>query len=133
MKVTIPTRPRSRIEILPLIDIVFLLLVFFIYAMLSMAVHRGVPVDLPLSSETAMPEKQDLAHKIDKILSENRTTLASISAVTEKAPDRKTEKLAGFGEKIKTRILGLKGMETDVEYKFNRYKPHICVKARDGK
>ena len=27
---------------LPLIDIVFLLLVFFIYAMLSMAVHQGV-------------------------------------------------------------------------------------------
>ena len=35
---------------LPLIDIVFLLLVFFIYAMLSMAVHRGLPVVLPVSS-----------------------------------------------------------------------------------
>ncbi len=35
---------------LPLIDIVFLLLVFFIYAMLSMAVHRGQPVDLPDST-----------------------------------------------------------------------------------
>ncbi len=39
-----------RIEMLPLIDIVFLLLVFFIYAMLSMAVHRGQTVDLPQSS-----------------------------------------------------------------------------------
>jgi biopolymer transport protein ExbD len=37
---------------LPLIDIVFLLLVFFIYAMLSMAVHRALPVALP-QSETA--------------------------------------------------------------------------------
>jgi biopolymer transport protein ExbD len=35
---------------LPLIDIVFLLLVFFIYAMLSMAVHRGLPILLPTSS-----------------------------------------------------------------------------------
>jgi biopolymer transport protein ExbD len=35
---------------LPLIDIVFLLLVFFIYAMLSMAVHRGLTVLLPTSS-----------------------------------------------------------------------------------
>ena len=35
---------------LPLIDIVFLLLVFFIYAMLSMAVHRSLPVALPVSS-----------------------------------------------------------------------------------
>ena len=45
-----PSRKRARIEMLPLIDIVFLLLVFFIYAMLSMAVHRGLPVVLPVSS-----------------------------------------------------------------------------------
>jgi biopolymer transport protein ExbD len=45
-----PTRKKARIEMLPLIDIVFLLLVFFIYAMLSMAVHRGLPVVLPVSS-----------------------------------------------------------------------------------
>ena len=42
---------------LPLIDIVFLLLVFFIYAMLSMAVHRGLPVELPVS-KTAEIDKQ---------------------------------------------------------------------------
>ena len=42
---------------LPLIDIVFLLLVFFIYAMLSMAVHRGLPIVLPASS-SANIEKQ---------------------------------------------------------------------------
>ena len=45
-------RKRVRIDMLPLIDIVFLLLVFFIYAMLSMAVHRSLPVVLPVS-ETA--------------------------------------------------------------------------------
>jgi len=39
--------PRPRIEMLPLIDIVFLLLVFFIYAMLSMAIHRGMDINLP--------------------------------------------------------------------------------------
>jgi len=53
---TLHTRP-PRIEMLPLIDIVFLLLVVFIYAMLSMAVHKGLPVMLPTSSET-QPEKQ---------------------------------------------------------------------------
>ena len=42
---------------LPLIDIVFLLLVFFIYAMLSMAVHKGLPVRLPTST-TAKVNKQ---------------------------------------------------------------------------
>ena len=50
MKVNLQMVRKARIEILPLIDIVFLLLVFFIYAMLSMAVHRGLPVVLPTSS-----------------------------------------------------------------------------------
>ena len=46
MKIQLPAIKKARIEMLPLIDIVFLLLVFFIYAMLSMAVHRGLPVEL---------------------------------------------------------------------------------------
>lgn len=50
MKVDFQAGKKVRIEMLPLIDIVFLLLVFFIYAMLSMAVHRGLPVLLPSSS-----------------------------------------------------------------------------------
>lgn len=50
MKVNLETCRKVRIEMLPLIDIVFLLLVVFIYAMLSMAVHRGLPVLLPTSS-----------------------------------------------------------------------------------
>jgi len=50
MKLNLDIQRRARIEMLPLIDIVFLLLVFFIYAMLSMAVHRGLPVVLPASS-----------------------------------------------------------------------------------
>ncbi|MFW8601935.1 ExbD/TolR family protein [Desulfobacterota bacterium M19] len=41
---------KARIEMLPLIDMVFILLVFFVYAMLSMAVHRGLPVKLPASA-----------------------------------------------------------------------------------
>ncbi len=49
MKLNFQTSKKVRIEMLPLIDIVFLLLVFFIYAMLSMAVHRGLPVLLPTS------------------------------------------------------------------------------------
>jgi len=57
MKVDRRQLQRVRIEMLPLIDIVFLLLVFFIYAMLSMAVHRGLPVTLPVSS-TAKIDKQ---------------------------------------------------------------------------
>lgn len=51
-----PTR-KARIEMLPLIDIVFLLLVFFIYAMLSMAVHRGLTVQLPRSAASELDKK----------------------------------------------------------------------------
>jgi biopolymer transport protein ExbD len=46
---------------LPMIDIVFLLLVFFIYAMLSMAVHRGLPVNLPASKTVEIDKKLILA------------------------------------------------------------------------
>lgn len=49
----------ARIEMMPLIDIVFLLLVFFIYAMLSMAVHRGLELDLPESSTATDTDKND--------------------------------------------------------------------------
>ena len=57
MKVRVSYSRKARIEILPLIDIIFLLLVFFLYAMLSMVVHRSMPVQLP-RSETAGIDKQ---------------------------------------------------------------------------
>jgi len=57
MKIAFEAGKKARIEMLPLIDIVFLLLVFFIYAMLSMAVHKALPVALP-SSDTAKIHKQ---------------------------------------------------------------------------
>jgi biopolymer transport protein ExbD len=57
MKLDYGVERKARIEMLPLIDIVFLLLVFFIYAMLSMAVHHGLPVNLPMSSTAAIDKK----------------------------------------------------------------------------
>jgi len=61
MKIAVGTKKRARIEILPLIDIVFLLLVFFIYAMLSMAVHRGLSVILPISNSAKIEKKLELS------------------------------------------------------------------------
>jgi biopolymer transport protein ExbD len=57
---TLPIR-SPRIEMLPLIDVVFLLLVVFIYAMLSMAVHRGLPVALPTSSSAQVESRSILS------------------------------------------------------------------------
>ena len=38
---------RARFEMTPMMDVVFLLLVYFIYAVVSMSVHNAVKVDLP--------------------------------------------------------------------------------------
>ncbi|OGP61436.1 MAG: biopolymer transporter ExbD [Deltaproteobacteria bacterium RBG_13_49_15] len=56
MKLRMTAWKKPRIEMIPLIDVVFLVLVTFIYATLSMAVHRGVSVVLPTSS-TARVDK----------------------------------------------------------------------------
>lgn len=61
MKLSRSNLAPPRIEMLPLIDIVFLLLVFFIYAMLSMAVHHGQPVDLPQSSSAVLKAKEAIS------------------------------------------------------------------------
>lgn len=66
MKINTPVRKKVRIEMLPLIDIVFLLLVVFIYAMLSMAVHRGLPVELPTSSSARIEQKETLSVTVQK-------------------------------------------------------------------
>ena len=65
MKITLRNNKKARIEMLPMIDIVFLLLVFFIYAMLSMAVHRGLPVNLPASKTVKIDKKLVLAVTIN--------------------------------------------------------------------
>ena len=43
---------------IPLIDIVFLLLVVFIYGMLSMTVHRGIRIELPESATAEIDQEE---------------------------------------------------------------------------
>jgi biopolymer transport protein ExbD len=66
VKVALPERRKGRIEMIPLIDIVFLLLVVFIYAMLSMAVHRGLPVALPSSAAAEVEKNLVLAVTVER-------------------------------------------------------------------
>lgn len=65
---------------IPLIDIVFLLLVFFIYAMLSMVVHRGFKVDLPQATTAEIDRKDYLSITIDK---DNRILLNKAEILLE--------------------------------------------------
>ena len=56
----------ARIELIALIDIIFLLLVFFIYSMLSMAVYRGIPVTLPNAETVEKAKEQAVFITVDK-------------------------------------------------------------------
>ncbi len=48
MKLKSPFLKRqSRLELVSLMDVMFLVLVFFVYAVFDMAVHKGLKVDLP--------------------------------------------------------------------------------------
>jgi biopolymer transport protein ExbD len=47
MKIARRQRKKARIEIIPMIDTMFFLLVFFMIATLSMTMQRGIPVNLP--------------------------------------------------------------------------------------
>jgi biopolymer transport protein ExbD len=47
---------KARIEIIPMIDIIFFLLVFFMVSTLSMTINRGLPVNLPKAASS----QQDL-------------------------------------------------------------------------
>ena len=82
---------------LPLIDVVFLLLVVFIYTMLSIAVHKGKSISLP-ESAVLKPEKNTvLSVTINKdnlifinkdlVTIEHLTHILAQKAKKEKKPD----------------------------------------------
>jgi biopolymer transport protein ExbD len=64
MPVSIPN-PRAsrkaRIEIIPLIDIMFFLLATFVMVSLSMVKNEGVPVRLPVATSGSPQERRDTA------------------------------------------------------------------------
>ena len=92
---------------LPLIDIVFLLLVFFIYAMLSMAVHRSLPVSLPVSSTAGINTELNLTVTVNArgeiFLDNTKVSLEQLQAVllekTLKSTDSKSVQVDLFADK----------------------------------
>ena len=52
---------KARIEIIPLIDIIFFLLAIFVMMSLSMIKNRGILVNLPVSSSGSAIERKDYA------------------------------------------------------------------------
>ena len=57
---------KARIEIIPMIDTIFFLLVFFMISTLSMAQYRGMPVNLPKAASGRQAPAESAAITIDK-------------------------------------------------------------------
>jgi len=86
---------KARVEMLPLIDVVFLLLVFFIYAMLSMVVHHGLKVDLPSAGSASLDSNDYIAITIN---ADNQISLGGVQIEVEQVTGRILE-LQGTGSK----------------------------------
>jgi biopolymer transport protein ExbD len=52
---------KARIEIIPMIDTIFFLLVFFMISTLSMAQYGGLPVNLPKAATGQQPPSESAA------------------------------------------------------------------------
>ena len=60
MRIARKTPEKARIEIIPMIDVIFFLLVFFMVSTLSMTINRGLPVNLP----TAATSQKDVRENV---------------------------------------------------------------------
>ncbi len=62
MRLPTTAKKKARIEIIPMIDTMFFLLVFFMIATLSMTMQKGIPVNLPTSGSATeiVPEEVSL-------------------------------------------------------------------------
>jgi biopolymer transport protein ExbD len=57
---------RTKIEIIPMIDTIFFLLVFFMLSSLALVKLNGLPVDLPKAATAQKQQANDLTITIDK-------------------------------------------------------------------
>ncbi len=95
---------RARIEIIPLIDIIFFLLATFVLVSLSMVQNHGIPLRLPASSSAAA---QDLAGAATISVSENGLVYVDKEEITiAQLPDRLRALQAGHGSELKLFING---------------------------
>ena len=70
----------ARIEMMPLMDVIFLLLVFFLYAMVTMSVHHGIGVTLPQAISESI-----VGHHAQIVLTEEGGTYLEGEAVSEQS------------------------------------------------
>jgi len=95
MRLPTSAKKKARIEIIPMIDTMFFLLVFFMIATLAMTLQRGMPVNLPTANSTTDTVKEQVSLTLTKdgILYYNKEPIAlhelemRLSAVRQADPD----------------------------------------------
>ena len=86
---------KARIEIIPMIDIIFFLLVFFMVSTLSMTINHGLPVNLPKAASS----QQDLRETFNVTVMQDGTLFLNKEPTT----------LPELGQQVKA------GLEQDPE------------------
>lgn len=102
MRIPVHTRRKARIEIIPLIDIVFFLLATFVMVSLSMVKNQGMTVNLP---SAASGEKQD------------RSSYVTVT-VTDKGNVYINKELSSM-EDLKSKLKGLRQSDPDLKVVIN--------------
>ena len=90
MRVPRQQMEKARIEIIPMIDVIFFLLVFFMVSTLSMTINRGLPVNLP----TAASSQKDLRENLNLTLTQDGTIFLNKEPIT----------LQDLGPRVKTAL-----------------------------
>lgn len=114
MKIPLPTiRRRARIEIIPLIDIVFFLLATFVMVSLSMVKNQGILVNLPAATTSAALDRSNLKTitiketgeiYLDKVAFSQSEIIQRLAAFKSQDPDLKVlingDEKASLGDAI---------------------------------
>lgn len=95
MKIRVRTKRRARIEIIPMIDVIFFLLVFFMVSSLSMSKINSLPVNLPKTSAAPTAAKQNIVLTVQKngsiFVNKTPVSMDSIGEVLAHAMENATQ------------------------------------------
>lgn len=104
MKIPLPvTKKRVRIEIIPLIDIVFFLLATFVMVSLSMVKNQGIAVNLPTAASS---QAQDLKQIVTITVKEKGDIYLNKALVSFEKMSKELERLRSVDPDVKVLING---------------------------
>jgi biopolymer transport protein ExbD len=92
MRIARKASEKARIEIIPMIDVIFFLLVFFMVSTLSMTINRGLPVNLP----TAATSQKDVRENVSLTVMQDGKIFLNKEPVT----------LQDMGPRVKAALAG---------------------------